>query len=90
MPDTADITVSQRLLGSTEIYMHVGVYLVVCTGSMKLGTPNEVKCPPSRHRKPKDKPYKLSDGGGLSDRCPFLALKYRVSGKEKLLAIGVS
>ena len=46
-----------------------------------------------RAAKPKDAPYKLSDGGGL-----FLAvnptgsrlwrLKYRLAGKEKLLAIG--
>ncbi|MBL7638001.1 tyrosine-type recombinase/integrase [Atlantibacter hermannii] len=44
--------------------------------------------------KPKDKPYKLSDGGGLyllvnSNGSRYWRLKYRVAGKEKLLAIGV-
>jgi hypothetical protein len=44
--------------------------------------------------KPKDKPYKLSDGGGLylevmpsGSKC--WRLKYRVTGKEKRLALGV-
>ncbi|CNB92354.1 integrase [Yersinia intermedia] len=44
--------------------------------------------------KPKEKPYKLSDGGGLfllvntnGSRC--WRLKYRIAGKEKLLSIGV-
>ncbi|CNI24866.1 MULTISPECIES: tyrosine-type recombinase/integrase [Yersinia] len=44
--------------------------------------------------KPKEKPYKLSDGGGLfllvkttGSRC--WRLKYRIAGKEKLLAFGV-
>ena len=44
--------------------------------------------------KPKHKPYKLADGGGLylldnpnGARC--WRLKYRVAGKEKLLALGV-
>ncbi|EMN6592257.1 DUF4102 domain-containing protein, partial [Escherichia coli] len=44
--------------------------------------------------KAKEKPYKLSDGGGLfllvkttGSRC--WRLKYRIAGKEKLLAFGV-
>lgn len=44
--------------------------------------------------KPKDRPYKLADGGGLymevmpsGSRC--WRLKYRVAGKEKRLALGV-
>ncbi|EPF20094.1 Putative prophage CPS-53 integrase [Cedecea davisae] len=44
--------------------------------------------------KPKDKPYKLADGGGLyllvnPNGAKYWRLKYRVAGKEKLLALGV-
>lgn len=44
--------------------------------------------------KPKDKAYKLSDGGGLyllvnTNGSRYWRLKYRVAGKEKLLALGV-
>ena len=44
--------------------------------------------------KPKEKPYKLSDGGGLyllvnPNGSRYWRLKYRVSGKEKLLSVGV-
>lgn len=45
--------------------------------------------------KPKDKPYKLSDGGGLyllvnPNGSRYWRLKYRIAGKEKLLALGHS
>jgi len=44
--------------------------------------------------KPKEKPYKLADGGGLyllvnPNGAKYWRLKYRVAGKEKLLALGV-
>lgn len=44
--------------------------------------------------KPKDKAFKLSDGGGLyllvnPSGSKYWRLKYRFAGKEKLLAIGV-
>lgn len=44
--------------------------------------------------KTKDKPYKLSDGGGLyllvnPNGSRYWRLKYRIAGKEKLLALGV-
>ena len=44
--------------------------------------------------KPKDEPYKLADGGGLyllvnHNGAKYWRLKYRVAGKEKLLALGV-
>ncbi|EAW4992959.1 tyrosine-type recombinase/integrase [Salmonella enterica] len=44
--------------------------------------------------KPTDKPYKLSDGGGLyllvnPNGSRYWRMKYRYSGKEKLLSIGV-
>uniref|UniRef100_UPI003F61BABB tyrosine-type recombinase/integrase n=1 Tax=Erwinia sp. V71 TaxID=3369424 RepID=UPI003F61BABB len=44
--------------------------------------------------KGKDKPYKLADGGGLyllvnPNGAKYWRLKYRVAGKEKLLAVGV-
>ncbi|MGY0151614.1 tyrosine-type recombinase/integrase [Edwardsiella tarda] len=44
--------------------------------------------------KAKDKPYKLADGGGLyllvnPNGTKYWRLKYRVAGKEKLLAVGV-
>ncbi|ELV7528924.1 tyrosine-type recombinase/integrase [Edwardsiella ictaluri] len=44
--------------------------------------------------KAKDKPYKLADGGGLyllvnPNGTKYWRLKYRVAGKEKLMAVGV-
>lgn len=44
--------------------------------------------------KPKEKPYKLSDGGGLyllinPNGTKYWRLKYRINNKEKLLALGV-
>lgn len=44
--------------------------------------------------KPKDKPYKMADGGGLyllvkTNGSRYWRLKYRMDGKEKLLALGV-
>ncbi len=44
--------------------------------------------------KPKEKAYKLADGGGLyllvkPNGGKYWRLKYRVAGKEKLLALGV-
>ena len=49
--------------------------------------------PKIRQAKPKDKPYKLFDGGGLflliqPGGAKLWRLKYRFGGKEKLLAIG--
>ena len=47
-----------------------------------------------RSAKPKEKAYKLSDAGGLyilvqPNGAKYWRLKYRVSGKEKLLSIGL-
>lgn len=47
-----------------------------------------------KNAKPKDKPYKLSDGGGLYvligvNGSKYWRMKYRYRGKEKALAIGV-
>lgn len=47
-----------------------------------------------RNAKPKAKPYKLSDGGGMflyihPNGSRYWRLKYRFTGKEKLLALGV-
>ncbi len=47
-----------------------------------------------RQSKPKDKPYKLSDGGGMyllvnPNGSRYWRLKYRYMGKEKVLALGV-
>ncbi|CAM3638827.1 integrase [Xenorhabdus thuongxuanensis] len=44
--------------------------------------------------KPKEKPYKLADGGELyllvnPNGSRYWRLKYRIAGKEKLLALGV-
>ncbi|EIC9759716.1 DUF4102 domain-containing protein, partial [Salmonella enterica] len=44
--------------------------------------------------KPTEKPYKLSDGGGLyllvnPNGSRYWRMKYRYAGKEKLLSIGV-
>src|SRR5471030_167680 len=49
---------------------------------------------PVEAAKPKDKPYKLADGGGLyllvkPNGSRYWRLKYRIDGKEKLLALGV-
>lgn len=48
-----------------------------------------------KNAKGKDKPYKLADGGGLyllvkPDNSKYWRLKYRLHGKEKNLALGVS
>ena len=50
-----------------------------------------IKC---KNSKPADKPYKLSDGQGMyldvrPNGSKYWRLKYRVNGKEKLLALGV-
>jgi integrase len=47
-----------------------------------------------RSAKPREKPYKLTDGGGLyvlvnPDGSKYWRLKYRFGGKEKLLSLGV-
>ena len=47
-----------------------------------------------RNAKGKDKPYKLSDGGGLyllvnPNSSKYWRLKYRLHGKEKTLSLGV-
>ena len=44
--------------------------------------------------KPKEKPYKLSDGGGMyllinTNGSKYWRMKYRFAGKEKMLSIGV-
>ncbi len=44
--------------------------------------------------KPKDKPYKMADGGGLyllvnPNGARYWRLKYRVDGKERLLVLSV-
>lgn len=51
----------------------------------------ELKC---KNAKPKEKPYKLADGGGLylevmSNGSKYWRMKYRHVGKEKRLALGV-
>jgi len=50
--------------------------------------------PDCKNAKPKDKPYKLSDDKGLfllihPNGSKYWRLKYRVAGKEKLLALGI-
>lgn len=55
---------------------------------------NKLSAKTVENAKPKDKPYKLFDGGGLfllvqPDGRKYWRLKYRFAGKEKLLAIGV-
>ncbi len=47
-----------------------------------------------RQAKSKDKPYKLSDGGGMyllvnSNGSRYWRWKYRINKKEKVLALGV-
>ena len=44
--------------------------------------------------KPKEKPYKLADGGGMyllinANGSKYWRMKYRFAGKEKMLSIGV-
>ncbi|MCC8997182.1 MAG: Arm DNA-binding domain-containing protein, partial [Nitrosomonas sp.] len=47
----------------------------------------------TRQAKPKDKPYKLSDSGGLyllvNTTGKYWRLNYRFAGKQKTLALGV-
>lgn len=58
------------------------------------GTTNKLTDTAIRQAKPKEAPYKLTDGGGLfllvnPGNTKYWRLKYRFAGKEKLLAIGV-
>ena len=59
----------------------------------KLATPlNDVKV---KNAKPQDKPYKLSDGGGLHllvnpDGNKYWRLAYRFDAKQKTLALGLT
>ena len=51
----------------------------------------DLKC---KNTKPTDKPQKLSDSGGLylhvmPNGSKYWRMKYRIHGKEKLLALGV-
>ena len=46
-----------------------------------------------KNAKPKEKQYKLTDGGGMyllvnSKGGKYWRLKYRINGKEKVLALG--
>ena len=52
---------------------------------------NDIKC---KTAVPAEKPYKLSDGGGMfldvrPNGSKYWRLKYRIKGREKLLALGV-
>ncbi|PCI96922.1 MAG: hypothetical protein COB14_09590 [Alphaproteobacteria bacterium] len=51
----------------------------------------DIKC---KSAAPKEKPYKLADGGGMfldvrPNGSKYWRLKYRLHGKEKLLSLGV-
>ncbi|WP_447044279.1 tyrosine-type recombinase/integrase [Vreelandella sp. H-I2] len=55
---------------------------------------NKLTATAVRNAKPKEKPYKLSDGGGMyleitPSGGTYWRLKYRFNGKEKRLALGV-
>lgn len=57
-------------------------------------TPMKLTATAVRNAKPKEKPYKLGDGGGMfllvnPNGSKYWRLKYRILGKEKLLALGV-
>ncbi len=57
-------------------------------------TTDHLTDPDIRNAKPKEKPYKLADGGGLfllvnASGSKYWRMKYRYAGKEKLLALGV-
>lgn len=73
----------------------MGVHSGVYTGSMKLDTPSmKLTARQISTAKPTEKPYKLSDGGGLyllvnPNGSRYWRMKYRYAGKEKLLSIGV-
>ena len=57
-------------------------------------TPGKLSAIAVKSAKPKDKPYKLGDGGGLyllvnPNGSRYWRLKYRFNSKEKVLALGV-
>jgi integrase len=57
-------------------------------------TPGKLSAIAVKQAKPKDKPYKLSDGAGLyllinPNGSKYWRLKYRLYGKEKTFAVGV-
>ena len=59
----------------------------ICTPKMPL---TNAEC---KNAKPREKAYKLADGGGMfllvhSNGSKYWRLKYRFAGKEKLLALG--
>ncbi|MTC60091.1 Putative prophage CPS-53 integrase [Providencia rustigianii] len=62
---------------------------------MRIDAPsNKANSQTSRASKPKDKAYKLSDGGGMylevtPNGSKYWRMKYRYAGKEKRLALGV-
>lgn len=60
----------------------------------KYSTPGKLSAIAVKQAKPKDKPYKLSDGAGLyllinPNGSKYWRLKYRLYGKEKTFAVGV-
>jgi integrase len=64
-------------------------------GTSKMGkATNKLTDTEVKNSKPKDRPYKLSDGGGLyllvdTSGNKYWRLAYRFSGKQKVLALGV-
>lgn len=78
-----------------EIHGRLGVLMGVFAVRSRGGTPQvKLNARQVDTAKPKDKPYKLADGGGLyllikPNGGKYWRLKYRVAGKEKLLALGV-
>ena len=83
-----------RTLSYIDISKQTGVHLGVFACSKKFYTPMNLTNIQIKNAQPKDKPYKLSDGKGLyllihNNGSKYWRLKYRLDGKEKLLALGV-
>src|SRR5215472_1478296 len=90
--------IQPRPTGLTGIWGYLGVYLGVYEANslpLKTGYPqmSPITDVALRKAKARDKPYKIAAGSGLyllvnPIGSKLWRLKYRVSGKEKLLALG--
>ncbi len=86
-------SIHRRPALSVDILACVGVSLGV-TAQYRMRLPPMLTDTAIRSAKPREKPYKLADGGGLyllinPNGSRWWRLKYRVDGREKLLSIGV-
>ncbi|AXB79166.1 integrase arm-type DNA-binding domain-containing protein [Novosphingobium sp. P6W] len=84
---------SSKPAGCQEGDLHLGVFCGVISRPQEEIPPMRLKDLECRHAAPRDKDYKLADGGGLHllvrpNGSKLWRMKYRFAGKEKLLSFG--